>query len=131
MSMTDPIADLLTRIRNAGSARHSHVEVRFSNIKKSIVEILNREGFIKGFEVREESKNPVIIIELKYHKKQPVIRRIERVSKPGRRIFVKNKDIKPVFNNLGVGIISTPKGVISSVEAKRLGVGGEMLCQIF
>lgn len=130
--MTDPIADLLTRIRNALIARHDRVDVPASKIKVAIVRILKDEGFIKNFKVSKDNKQGMIRVFLKYSEKNtPVINGLARVSKPGRRVYQKSTEIEPVLSGLGVGIVSTSTGVMTDKEARRQNVGGEMICQIW
>ena len=132
MSMTDPIADLLTRIRNALIARHDRVDVPASKIKVAIVRILKDEGFIKNFKVSKDNKQGMIRVFLKYSDRNtPVINGLERVSKPGRRVYQKSADILPVLSGLGVAIVSTSSGVMTDKEARRQSIGGEMICQIW
>ena len=132
MSMTDPVGDLLTRIRNGQRANKAAITAPASKLRESLLRVLEREGYIRGFErvpVRvgiEELK-----IELKYNEGEPVINKIERVSKPGRRVYAKIKDLQQVYNGLGISIISTPRGVMSDSEARQANVGGEVLCQVF
>ncbi|MDL2260302.1 30S ribosomal protein S8 [Deltaproteobacteria bacterium OttesenSCG-928-K17] len=132
MTMTDPIADLLTRIRNALIARHDRVDVPASKIKVAIVRILKDEGFIKNFKVSKDNKQGMIRVFLKYSdRSSPVINGLERISKPGRRIYQKAADITPVLSGLGVAIVSTSAGVMTDKEARRQNIGGEMICQIW
>ncbi|MDR2945600.1 MAG: 30S ribosomal protein S8 [Candidatus Adiutrix sp.] len=132
MSMTDPIADLLTRVRNALIARHDRVDVPASKIKVAIVRILKDEGFIKNFKVSKDNKQGMIRVFLKYSDRNtPVINGLERISKPGRRVYQKSADILPVLSGLGVAIVSTSAGVMTDKEARRQNVGGEMICQIW
>ncbi len=132
MSMTDPIADLLTRIRNALIARHDRVDVPASKMKVAIVRILKDEGFIKNFKVSKDNKQGMIRVFLKYSDRNvPVINGLERISKPGRRVYQKAADILPVLSGLGVAIVSTSAGVMTDKEARRQNVGGEMICQIW
>jgi len=132
MSMTDPIADLLTRIRNALIARHDRVDVPASKIKVAIVRILKDEGFIKNFKVSKDNKQGMIRVFLKYSdRNSPVINGLERISKPGRRVYQKSGDILPVLSGLGVAIVSTSAGVMTDKEARRQNIGGEMICQIW
>lgn len=132
MSMTDPIADLLTRIRNAIIARHDRVDIPASKIKVAIVRILKDEGFIKNFKVSKDNKQGMIRVFLKYSDRNcPVINGLDRVSKPGRRIYQGAADILPVLSGLGIGIITTSRGVMTDKEARRQNVGGEVLCQIW
>jgi small subunit ribosomal protein S8 len=132
MAMNDPIADYLTRIRNAQIARHRVVEIPASNMKKRITEILYNQGYILRYKFEEDNKQGLIKIALKYDKetKLPVIREMKRFSKPGLRQFRSSSDIPRVKNGLGIAIISTSKGVITDKEARSLNVGGEVLCTI-
>jgi small subunit ribosomal protein S8 len=132
MSMTDPIADLLTRIRNALIARHDRVDVPASKIKVAIVRILKDEGFIKNFKVSKDNRQGMIRVFLKYSdRNSPVINGLERISKPGRRVYQKSADIVPVLSGLGVAVVSTSSGVMTDKEARRQNLGGEMICQIW
>ena len=132
MSMTDPIADLLTRVRNALTARHERVDIPSSKVKVSIARILKEEGFIKNFKVLRDNKQGVLRIFLKYNdENKPVIKGLKRVSKPSRRVYVGASDIPLVLSGLGVGVISTSKGIMSDREARRQKVGGEMMCSIW
>ncbi len=130
MSMTDPIGDLLTRIRNGQRARKAAVTCPGSRMRARVLDVLEREGYIRGYEV-EESGFPQIRIELKYHDGAPVIRHIRRVSKPGRRVYSKIKDLPRIYNGLGISILSTPNGVMSDSEARAARVGGEVICEVF
>lgn len=132
MSMTDPIADLLSRIRNAIQSRHDRVELPSSKLKVEIARILKNEGFISNFKVVEEKPQSVLRIYLKYSDDgEPVIHGIERVSRPGRRVYRGKEDIPKVLGGLGLSIVSTSKGVLSGTEAAKSGVGGEVLCQVW
>ncbi|GAY73262.1 30S ribosomal protein S8 [Lentilactobacillus kosonis] len=132
MSMTDPIADFLTRIRNANMVRHETVEVPASKIKRDIAEILKREGFIRDVEYIEDDKQGVIRVFLKYGKdKQRVITGLKRISKPGLRSYVKSDSVPKVLNGLGIAIISTSNGVVTDKEARAQKVGGEVLAYIW
>ncbi|MBQ3416754.1 MAG: 30S ribosomal protein S8 [Ruminococcus sp.] len=132
MQITDTIADLLTRIRNANSAKHDTVQIPASNMKKAICQILLDEGYIKGFSVEEDGKQGVITVTLKYLEgKKPVIQGLRRVSKPGLRIYSNVEDMPKVMKGLGVAIISTSKGVMTDREARKLNVGGEVLAFIW
>jgi len=128
MSMSDPIADMLTRIRNAQLAEKTSVAVPSSKLKVSIAKVLKDEGYIEDFAVRENSGKPSLEIGLKYYAGRPVIERIERVSRPGLRIYKPAKDIPQVMNGLGVAIVSTSRGVMTDRKARQSGVGGEVLC---
>ncbi|MHA1539909.1 MAG: 30S ribosomal protein S8 [Alphaproteobacteria bacterium] len=132
MTMSDPIADMLTRIRNAHKAEKSSVAVLPSKIHKGICEVLEREGFIRGFSEKEIRKNiSEIIVELKYHDDKPVIKEIKRVSTPGRRVYSGSQELPKVYNGLGILILSTPNGYLSDYEARQANVGGEILCEVF
>ncbi|NIL95581.1 MAG: 30S ribosomal protein S8 [Planctomycetales bacterium] len=130
--MTDPIADMLTRIRNAVRVERATVEVPASKVKRGLAEVLKREGYIWDWAETTESKFPQLRIDLKYGPNgERVIRHIKRVSKPGRRIYNRASELKPVLNGLGITIISTSRGVISDREARQRNLGGEVLCQIW
>ncbi|MBQ6152534.1 MAG: 30S ribosomal protein S8 [Ruminococcus sp.] len=132
MQITDTIADLLTRIRNANSAKHDTVQIPASNMKKAICQILVDEGYIKGFSVEEDGKQGVITVTLKYLEgKKPVIQGLRRVSKPGLRIYSNVEDMPKVMKGLGIAIISTSKGIMTDREARKLNVGGEVLAFIW
>ena len=132
MTMTDPIADMLTRIRNANIVGHETVEIPASKMKKSIAEILLNEGFIQNFEVVEDNKQGMIKVEMKYGaNKEKVINGIKKISKPGLKVYAKANDIPKVLGGLGTAIISTNQGVITDKEARKLGVGGEVLAFIW
>jgi small subunit ribosomal protein S8 len=132
MSMSDPIADLLTRLRNAIERRHAYVMVPSSKMKVSILQVLEDEGYIDGFSLLEESARPTIRVRLRYAEgRQPVITHIERVSKPGRRVYTKKRDIPLVLSGMGLTILTTPKGVMSGRQARREQVGGEVLCHVW
>ena len=128
MSMTDPVADMLTRIRNAQMAEKLSVSMPSSKLKVAIAKVLKDEGYIDDFAVRENGAKPELDIALKYYAGHPVIERIERVSKPGLRIYKGCEDIPRVMNGLGVAIVSTPKGVMTDRKARASKVGGEVLC---
>jgi small subunit ribosomal protein S8 len=128
MSMTDPIADFLTRIRNGQSSGKTEVNVPASKVKLAIAKVLKDEGYIEDFAVREDSGKSSLEIGLKYYAGRPVIERIERVSRPGLRIYKPAKDIPQVMNGLGVAIVSTSRGVMTDRKARQSGVGGEVLC---
>lgn len=130
--MSDPIADLLTRIRNGLAVGKRWVDVPASNIKKRIVYVLKEEHYIKDFIFIADGNKETIRVFLKYdYKEQPVISRIERVSKPGCRVYVESQNIPRVLDGLGISILSTPKGVISNKTAKKLNVGGELICNVW
>jgi len=130
--MTDPIADMLTRIRNAVRVEKPYVEIPSSRFKRDIADVLKREGFIWDWkEVDEESPASLLRLELKYGPNgERVIQSIKRISKPGRRLYARGKELKPVLGGLGISIVSTSKGVISDREARRNNVGGEILCEV-
>jgi small subunit ribosomal protein S8 len=130
MTMQDPIADLLTRIRNAQMAGHQNVDMPNSKIKRSILKVLEDEGFIGGFSSTEEVKSS-LHVDLKYHNGQPVIEEIKRVSRPGLRIYKESGDLPEVRGGLGVAIVSTNKGVMTDKRARAAGIGGEVLCTVF
>ncbi|WP_114394409.1 30S ribosomal protein S8 [Oleisolibacter albus] len=132
MNLSDPLGDMLTRIRNGQKARMSVVVSPASKLRTNVLEVLKREGYIRGYNV-EDVKPGVrnLRIELKYHEGEPVIKEIHRVSKPGRRIYSKIADLPRVYNGLGIAILSTPRGVMSDVEARAANVGGEVLCKVF
>jgi small subunit ribosomal protein S8 len=130
--MTDPIADMLTRIRNANTVGHETVDIPASKIKKSIAAILTDEGYIKGYDVIEDDKQGVIRITMKYGQdKERVISGIKKISKPGLKVYAKANEVPKVLGGLGIAIISTSNGVISDKEARKLGVGGEVICYVW
>ena len=131
MQISDVIADMLTRIRNANNAKHETVDVPASNLKKSIAAILADEGYIKGYQVVEDGKQGIIRITLKYVGKQKVIHGIRRVSKPGLRIYTNCEDMPKVMNGLGIAIVSTSKGVMTDKKARQANVGGEVLAFVW
>lgn len=132
MQITDTIADLLTRIRNASTAKHATVDIPASNVKKAIVEILLNEGYIKSYQIVEDEKQGIIRITLKYDENRtPVISGIRRVSKPGLRIYSSCEDMPKVMKGLGVAIVSTSKGIVTDKKARELGVGGEILAFVW
>lgn len=132
MTMSDPLGDMLTRIRNGQSARKDSVLSPASRLRSSVLDVLQREGYIRGYST-EETGGPVptIRIELKYFEGLPAIQHLSRVSKPGRRVYSGSKTLPRVKNGLGITVISTPKGVLSDAEARTENVGGEVLCQVF
>ena len=132
MSMSDPVADLLTRIRNGQQSKKESITAPASNMRENVLGVLEREGYIRGFE-RYNVRTGIdeIKIELKYYDGEPVIREINRVSRPGCRVYSKIKDLPKVYNGLGIAILSTPRGVMSDAEAREANVGGEILCQVF
>lgn len=130
MSMSDPIADLLTRIRNAQMVAKSTVVVPSSKVKAAIAQVLKDEGYIDGFQVKADGKKSELEITLKYYAGRPVIERIERVSRPGLRVYKGCEKLPQVMNGLGVAIVTTPKGVMTDRKARAAGVGGEVLCYV-
>jgi small subunit ribosomal protein S8 len=131
MAMSDPLSDMLTRIRNGQKAKMPSVDCPASNLRLHVCEVLEREGYIRGFKAEANDGKPNLKIELKYADGQPVIKEIRRVSRPGRRVYTGIKTLKPVYNGLGISILSTPKGVLSDIEARTQNVGGEVLCCVF
>jgi small subunit ribosomal protein S8 len=132
MAISDPIGDMLTRIRNAQAAGERQVVSPASKLRKSVLEVLEREGYIRGFSWSEVRTGiPQFTIELKYDEGSPVIKEIDRVSKPGKRVYSKIKDLHKVYGGLGISILSTPRGVMSDNEARAANVGGEVLCRVF
>jgi len=130
--MTDPIADMLTRIRNALQARKEEVEIPSSKLKVRIAEILKEEGYIKGFKVIPDNKQGILKVFLKYDEYgEPVISGLKRVSKPGRRIYVSKKQIPRVMGGLGIAILTTSRGLMTDREARKAGVGGEVICYVW
>ena len=132
MSVTDPIADMLTRIRNALAARHRYVLIPNSRIKAELARVLDEEGYIEGFDITRDRPQAMIRIWLKYtDDKAPVVTGLKRISKPGRRVYTQKGDIPWVLSGMGVAVLSTSKGVMTGRQARRLGVGGEVLCHIW
>ena len=131
MNMTDPIADMLTRIRNGSIARHSRVVIPSSTLKVAIAGILKEEGYIRDFEVREAKPQSALIVSLKYVDKHPVLTNLKRVSKPGRRMYTRRDQIPMVRGGLGTASISTPEGVLTGRQAYQRGLGGEVLCFVW
>ena len=130
MSMSDPISDLLTRIRNAQMVSKATVTVPSSKVKVAIAQVLKDEGYIDGFQVKTEGGKSELVISLKYYAGRPVIERIERVSRPGLRVYKGSAAIPQVMNGLGVAIVTTPKGVMTDRKARQAGIGGEVLCYV-
>jgi small subunit ribosomal protein S8 len=130
MSMSDPIADMLTRIRNAQSVQKASVAMPSSKLKVAIAQVLKDEGYIDGFQVKTEAGKAELVVALKYYAGRPVIDRIERVSRPGLRIYKGRDTLPQVMNGLGVAIVTTPKGVMTDRKARQNGVGGEVLCYV-
>lgn len=131
MTFTDPIADMLTRIRNANTVKHASVDVPASNMKKRLAEILAEEGFIKGFDVIDDGKQGIIRIEMKYHNNERVISGLKRISKPGLRVYANKTEVPKVLGGLGIAVISTSNGIITDKVARKLGVGGEVICYVW
>ena len=131
MSLNDPIGDMLSRIKNSQSRNHKKIELPSSNFKIKISEVLKNEGYIIGYKVSSDDKKPTLEIELKYNYGSPVISSIERVSKPGRRIFSSAQSLPKINNGLGIAIVSTPKGVMSDIDARKNKIGGEIICKVF
>jgi small subunit ribosomal protein S8 len=131
MSMNDPLGDLLSRIRNAQMRNKSKVSSPNSRLRESVLEVLKTEGYIRGYSVTEREGRSELDIELKYFEGAPVIREIERISKPGRRVYTSVKNLPRINNGLGVAIVSTPKGVMADHAARDANVGGEILCTVF
>ncbi|WP_071705384.1 30S ribosomal protein S8 [Murdochiella vaginalis] len=129
--MTDPIADMLTRIRNGNMKKHESVVVPASNMKKNLAQILLDEGYIKGFNVVEDNKQGMITIDLKYVDDQRVLSGLKRISKPGRRVYVRANEVPRVLDGLGMAILSTSRGVLTDKQAREQGVGGEVICYIW
>jgi small subunit ribosomal protein S8 len=132
MSLSDPIGDMIARVKNAQSRNHKKVYLPSSNFKAKIADILKNEGFIKDFKINTDDNNKTTLsLELKYHSGNPVINAFERVSKPGRRIFSSADGLPKINNGLGIAIISTPKGVMTDIDARKQRVGGEIICKVF
>jgi small subunit ribosomal protein S8 len=132
MAMTDPIADMLTRVRNAGKAKFNSVDIPGSRVKVELARVMKDEGFIRNYKFIKDNKQGILRVYLKYTDDQAhVIQELVRVSKPSRRVYVGAGEVKPVYNGLGVAILSTSKGVISDKQARKENVGGEVLCSIF
>jgi len=132
MSMTDPLADMLTRMRNAGKAGFDKVDIPASRMKIALARIFKEEGFIKNYKVIKDNRQGILRVYLRYDDGQkPIIHRIERVSRPGLRVYVGHEDLPRVQGGLGVAVISTPKGVVTDKQARKLKVGGEVLCQVW
>ncbi len=135
MNTTDPIADMLTRIRNANMRQHPSVAIPYSKMKKAIAEVLKEEGYISDFEVLPEKPQDILRVNLKYlgerRRQKPMITKLVRVSKPGRRVYVGKGDIPWVLQGMGISILTTSRGVMTGQEARRVGVGGEVLCTVY
>ena len=131
MSLSDPIGDMIARVKNAQARNHKKVVLPSSNFKSKIADILKNEGFIKDFKVSNDESKSILSLELKYHSGNPVINAFERVSKPGRRIFSSAESLPKINNGLGIAIVSTPKGVMTDIDARKQRVGGEIICKVF
>ncbi len=131
MSLSDPIGDMIARIKNAQMRNHKKVEIPSSKFKAKIADVLKGEGFIIDYKVDMETNKPILLINLKYNSGNPVINTIERISKPGRRIFSSAESLPKINNGLGIAIISTPKGVMTDVDARKQKIGGEIICKVF
>ena len=132
MSFSDPVGDLLTRIRNAQKARLSSVQTPASKLRGNVLDVLKREGYIRDYSRSEQQAGMAEFkVELKYHDGEPVIREISRISKPGRRVYSKIADLPRIYNGLGISILSTPRGVMTDTEARAANVGGEVLCRVY
>ena len=132
MSFSDPLGDMLTRIRNGQQARKSDITVPASKLRENVLEVLKREGFIRGYSrVNLRKGIDELKVELKYHEGEPVIREISRVSRPGRRVYAGVQNLPKFYNGLGISVLSTPSGVMSDHEARQANVGGEVLCKVF
>jgi small subunit ribosomal protein S8 len=132
MTVSDPVGDMLTRIRNGQMAGKGSVRTPASRLRENVLEVLRREGYIRGYHTDDMGRGKrEISIELKYHNGEPVIRRLQRVSKPGRRVYAGVRELPRVYNGLGIAILSTPQGVMSDAEARDAHVGGEILCTVF
>ncbi|AKC95090.1 30S ribosomal protein S8 [Sneathia vaginalis] len=131
MNLTDPIADMLTRIRNANAAKHATVAVPFSRIKESIANILKNEGYIVDYEIKEEGTKKDIVVTLKFVDGEEVVKGLRRISKPGRRVYSSVDNLPKVLGGLGIAIVSTPKGVLTDKECRKHSVGGEVLCYVW
>ena len=131
MSLSDPIGDMLARLKNSQMRNHKKIELPSSKFKKRIAEILKSEGYIIDYEVKSNENKANLLISLKYSSGNPVINSIERVSKPGRRVFSSAESLPKVNNGLGIAIISTPKGVMTDIDARKQNIGGEIICKVF
>ena len=131
MSLSDPIGDMIARVKNAQARNHKKVELPSSNFKKKIADILKNEGFIKDLKINSVKNKSTLILELKYHSGNPVISAFERISKPGRRIFSSADGLPKINNGLGIAIVSTPKGVMTDIDARKHHLGGEIICKVF
>ena len=131
MSLTDPIGDMIARIKNAQVRNHKKVDLPSSKFKIKILDILKAEGFIIDYKINDENNKSTIKVDLKYHSGNPVISTFQRVSKPGRRIFSSAESLPKINNGLGIAIVSTPKGVMTDIDARKKNIGGEIICKVF
>ncbi len=132
MAMSDPIADMLTRVRNAGKAKFNSVDIPGSKMKYELAKLLKDEGYIRNYKFLKDDKQGVLRVYLKYNEKQEhSILRIDRVSKPSKRVYMKGKDIKPVYNGLGIAVLSTSKGIMTDKHAREKNIGGEIICNVW
>ena len=132
MAMSDPIADMLTRVRNAGKAKFNSVDIPGSKMKFELAKLLKDEGYIRNYKFIKDNKQGVLRVYLKYNEKQEhSILRIDRVSKPSKRVYMKGKDIKPVYNGLGIAVLSTSKGIMTDKHAREKNIGGEIICNVW
>ena len=131
MSLSDPIGDMIARVKNAQARNHKKVDLPSSNFKQKIADILKNEGFIKDYKILNNDNKNTLSLELKYHSGNPVISNFERISKPGRRIFSSADSLPKINNGLGIAIVSTPKGVMTDIDARKQKVGGEIICKVF
>jgi small subunit ribosomal protein S8 len=132
MAMSDPIADMLTRVRNAGKAKFNSVDIPGSKMKFELAKLLKEEGYIRNYKFIKDNKQGILRVYLKYNEKQEhSILRIDRVSKPSKRVYMKGKDIKPVYNGLGISVLSTSKGIMTDKHARKNNIGGEIICNVW
>lgn len=132
MAMSDPIADMLTRVRNAGKAKFNSVDIPGSKMKFELAKLLKDEGYIRNYKFIKDNKQGILRVYLKYNEKQEhSILRIDRVSKPSKRVYMKGKDIKPVYNGLGIAVLSTSKGIMTDKHAREQNIGGEIICNVW
>ena len=131
MSLSDPIGDMLARIKNSQMRNHKKVTIPSSNFKRKIADVLKSEGYINNFNVENNDNKNLLVIDLKYNSGNPVISVIERISRPGRRIFSSAESLPKINNGLGIAIVSTPKGVMTDIEARKQKIGGEVICKVF
>ena len=131
MSLSDPIGDMLARIKNSQMRNHKKVTIPSSNFKTTIADVLKSEGYINNFNVENNDNKNLLVIDLKYNSGNPVISVIERISRPGRRIFSSAESLPKINNGLGIAIVSTPKGVMTDIEARKQKIGGEVICKVF